>query len=254
MPPDADPIIEIKGLTHQYPGSAAGIHDLDLTIGKGAFAVLAGANGSGKTTLLRHLNGLLLPQKGTVLVEGVSVAADLKRARRKVGMIFQDADSQIVGETVYDDAAFGPENLCWPSEQIENAVTEALERVGLTHLARQSPHLLSGGEKRRLAIAGILAMRSDIIILDEPFANLDYPGVRQVLEQLVALHSRGHTLIVSTHDLEKVIAHADRLVILHQGRIVAQGNPLDVIGSVEPYGIRIPFTVRRGGLPQSWLS
>jgi biotin transport system ATP-binding protein len=254
MPPDSEHIIEIKGLTHCYNGSRVGIHGLDLKIDKGAFVVLAGANGSGKTTLLRHLNGLLLPQKGTVHVDGVPVAADLKRARRKVGMIFQDADSQIVGETVYEDAAFGPENLCWPPEQIESAVTAALERVDLAHLARQSPHLLSGGEKRRLAIAGILAMRSDIIVLDEPFANLDYPGVRQVLAQLVSLHSRGHTLIVSTHDLEKVIAHADRLVIMHQGRVVAQGNPVDVIGSVESYGIRLPYTARAGGLPQSWLS
>jgi len=254
QPENRDTAIEIKGLTHCYAGSAAGIHDLDLTIEKGTFVVLAGANGSGKTTLLRHLNGLLLPQSGTVHVDGVSVGADLKRARRKVGMVFQDAESQIVGETVYDDAAFGPENLCWPLEEIDQAVTAALERVNLTQLARQSPHLLSGGEKRRLAIAGILAMRSEIIVLDEPFANLDYPGVRQVLEQLLELHRGGHTLIVSTHDVEKIIAHADRLVVMHHGRIVSQGTPLEVLDAVETYGIRLPCAVRMGGLPLSWLS
>ena len=240
------PIIEINGLTHCYAGSTAGIHDFSLNIAKGSFVILAGANGSGKTTLLRHLNGLLLPQKGTVHVDGVSVGADLKRARSKVGMIFQDADSQIVGETVYDDAAFGPENLCWPPEQIEQTVATALEAVGLTHLIHQNPHLLSGGEKRRLAIAGILAMYSEIIVLDEPFANLDYPGVRQVLEQLLVLHGSGHTVIVSTHDLEKVIGYADQVVVMHQGRIAVQGSPLDVIGSLEAYGIQLPCCIRWG--------
>ena len=233
-------IIEIKGLTHCYPGSTAGIRDLDLNIVKGAFVVVAGANGSGKTTLLRHLNGLLLPQKGRVLVDGLAVSEDLRRARRLVGMIFQDADSQIVGETVYDDAAFGPENLCWPAEQIESRVIAALENVGLTQLMHQSPHLLSGGEKRRLAIAGVLAMQSEIIVLDEPFANLDYRGVRQVVDQLLALHRGGHTVIVSTHDLEKVIGCADYLVVMHEGRIAAQGTPSEIIGSVESYGVRPP--------------
>jgi biotin transport system ATP-binding protein len=143
--------------------------------------VVAGPNGSGKTTLIRHLNGLLLPTEGCVKVAGISVQKDPMRARRLVGMMFQDADSQIVGETVYGDVAFGPENLRLDNDQIRERVALALDVVGLKNFAEQRPHLLSGGEKRRLAIAGILAMEPKIIAFDEPFASLDYPGVKQVL-------------------------------------------------------------------------
>ena len=246
-------MIEIAGLTYRYADGRIGLTDINLQIAGGSFVVLAGANGAGKSTLLKQLNGLLLPQTGTVSLDGVAVGADLLRARRLVGMVFQDADSQIVGETVYDDAAFGPENLNWPRQRITESVAAALELVGLKALAERSPHLLSGGEKRRLAIAGVLAMQPEVIVLDEPFANLDYDGVRQVLTQIVALHAAGRTIIVSVHDLEKVLAHAERLIILQGGRIAADGQPYQVIETAEEYGVRIPDAVRLGGRVESWL-
>lgn len=240
-------------LSHSYADGHIGLRQINLTISRGSFVVLAGANGAGKSTLLKHLNGLLKPLTGTVRLDGIPVEDDLLRARRMVGMVFQDADSQIVGETVWDDAAFGPENLNWPRERIAESVTAALNLVGLEAMAERSPHLLSGGEKRRLAIAGVLAMQPEVIVLDEPFANLDYDGVRQVLARIVALHAAGTTIIVCVHDLEKVLAHADRLIILQGGRIAADGVPHQVVLEAEAYGVRLPAAVRMGGVVESWL-
>ncbi len=246
-------IIEISGLTHSYADGHIGLQQINLSIARGSFVVLAGANGAGKSTLLKHLNGLLKPLAGTVRLDGMPVEDDLLRARRMVGMVFQDADSQIVGETVYDDTAFGPENLNWPRAKITASVAAALDLVGLAAMAERSPHLLSGGEKRRLAIAGVLAMQPEVIVLDEPFANLDYDGVRQILAQIVALHAAGTTIIVCVHDLEKVLAHAERLIILQGGRIAADGPPHQVVLKAEAYGVRVPAAVRLGGVVESWL-
>ena len=246
-------IIEIDGLGHVFADGRVGLSGVTLTIERGSFVLLAGANGAGKSTLLKHLNGLLLPSSGEVRVAGVSVAADPRRARSLVGMVFQDADSQIVGETVRDDVAFGPENLGWPRRKIDAAVDAALDLLGLQDLAERSPHLLSGGEKRRLAIAGVLAMEPEVIVLDEPFANLDYRGIRQVLGHLVALHASGRTLVVCVHDLEKVLAHGQRLLLIDQGRIVADGEPLLVAAGAEPHGVRVPAALRLGGRVESWL-
>ncbi len=247
-------IIEIRGLTHRFAGGAIGIQDIDLTIEAGELVVVAGANGSGKTTLLRHLNGLLLAQQGTVRVAGESVARDPARARRKVGMVFQDADSQIVGETVAEDVAFGPENLGLDRKEIENRVNAALAALNLTDLARQAPHLLSGGEKRRLAIAGVLAMEPEIVVFDEPFSNLDYPATCQVLSQILALHRGGRTLVIATHDLEKIIAHAGRLVLMSLGQVVSSGSPDALMGQVDRFGVRSPCSWRMGKAMESWLN
>jgi biotin transport system ATP-binding protein len=247
-------IIEIENLTHRFADGTLGLTDLDLQIKEGAFMVIAGPNGSGKTTLLKHLNGLLLPTSGTVRLAGFSVTRNLVKARQFVGMIFQDPDSQIVGETVYDDVAFGPENLCLTRSQIQKRVSSALDLVGLTDFADQRPHLLSGGEKRRLAIAGILAMQPRIIVFDEPFSSLDYPGVKQVLQQILALHQSGHTIIVTTHDLEKIIAHADRLVFMNNGRIERDGPPQEIVHEAEAYGVRVPCATRLGMDMVTWLN
>jgi len=247
-------IIEIENLTHRFADGTLGLTDLDLQINEGAFVVIAGPNGSGKTTLLKHLNGLLLPTRGTVRLAGFSVARNLVKARQFVGMIFQDPDSQIVGETVYADVAFGPENLRLSRSLIQKRVSAALDLVGLTHLADQRPHLLSGGEKRRLAIAGILAMKPRIIVFDEPFASLDYPAVKQVLQQILALHQSGHTIIVTTHDLEKIIAHADRLIFMNKGTIELDGRPQEIVHEAEAYGVRVPCATRLGMDMATWLN
>jgi len=246
-------IIEIDNLSHRFQDDTLGLDSISLQIREGAFVVVAGPNGSGKTTLIRHLNGLLLPTAGSVKLAGVSVQNDLVRARRLVGMMFQDADSQIVGETVYEDVAFGPENLQLDRNQISKCVKQALIDVGLTDFADQSPYLLSGGEKRRLAIAGILAMEPKVIAFDEPFASLDYPGVKQVLKQILALHRSGHTILVVTHDLEKVIAHADRLIIMQKGHIVKDGVPAEIVNAVETFGVRAPCASLLGMEVPSWL-
>ena len=246
-------IIEIDNLTHIFSDGSRGLSNINITIKRGTFVVVAGSNGSGKTTLLRHLNGLLLPEKGAVRIDGISVAEDLLAARQKVGMVFQDTDSQIVGETVFDDIAFGPENLGLERDEINRRVLSVLELVGLSHRADDRPHLLSGGQKRRLTIAGILAMDPEILVFDEPFSNLDYPGVLAVLSHIVSLHQQGHTIVLSTHDLEKVISHADRLLIMQEGRIIRDDIPQHLYKELEIFGIREPCASQMGFELRSWL-
>ena len=247
-------ILEIENISHRFSDGTLGIDRINLTIREGEFVVIAGRNGSGKTTIKRHLNGLLLPDKGMVSIAGVPVSEDIVRARQIVGMVFQDSDSQIVGETVYDDVVFGPENLCLDKSEVKKRVSEALKSVGLEDFADQRPYLLSGGEKRRLAVAGILAMKPRVVVFDEPFSNLDYPGTKQVLNQVVSLHNSGHTILVATHDLEKVVALADRLIIMEDGRVVMDGLPEDIIMKVEAFGVREPRALRLGMKIESWLS
>ncbi|MBW2680796.1 MAG: ATP-binding cassette domain-containing protein [Deltaproteobacteria bacterium] len=247
-------IIEIENLSHIFADGTLGLENINLTIREGTFVIIAGQNGSGKTTLLKHLNGLLLPTAGTIRLAGRPVSENLVKARQMVGMVFQDADSQIVGETVCDDVAFGPENLCLHRSEVKRRVSNSLKIVGMLDFKDQKPHLLSGGEKRRLAIAGILAMQPDVLVFDEPFSSLDYPGVKQILKQIVSLHRSGHTVLVAAHDLEKVIAHADRLVIMKDGKVVKDGMPSQLLGKLEPFGIREPCASRLGMEVPSWLN
>jgi len=247
----SDNIIEIENLSHRFSDGTIGLDSISLRIRKGEFALITGRNGSGKTTLLRHLNGLLLPTSGTVRLAGISVSQDLVRARQMAGMVFQDADSQIVGETVADDVAFGPENLCLDRAEIKRRVALALEAVELTAFADHQPYKLSGGEKRRLAIAGVLAMKPSVLIFDEPFSNLDYPGVGSVLRQILSLHGTGHTILLTTHDLEKVIAYSDRLIVMEKGKIVRDGDPDKVLSGIESLGVRAPCA---GMKTVSWLN
>lgn len=247
-------ILEIKGLSHQFSNGAWGLREIDLTIEEGEFVVIAGANGSGKTTLLKHINGLLRPTRGEVLLAGVSVTKNVNKARQMAGMVFQDAESQIIGETVYDDVAFGPENLKLERPDIDDRVGRALRSVELSNFADARPHRLSGGEKRRLAIAGILVMEPSLIMFDEPFSNLDYPGVCQVLKQILSLHRTGRTMLLTTHDLEKVIADATRLIVMENGGIVEDGLPAEIIDRVERYGVRSPCSNRLGKGFISWLN
>ncbi len=247
-------IIVIESLTHRFADGKLGLDRVSLRIREGSFVVIAGANGCGKTTLLRHLNGLLTPDSGEVRVDGLRVVDHPVATRRKVGMVFQEADSQIVGETVWDDVAFGPQNLGLPPVEVRRRVAAALSTVGLAAEAEKAPFLLSGGEKRRLAIAGVLAMDPRVVAFDEPFSNLDYPGVRQVLSQMTAVHREGRTVLVTTHDLEKVVAAADRLVLMAGGRIVRDGHPAEIVKEAEAFGVREPCASRMGMAVTSWLS
>ncbi|MDR1135175.1 MAG: energy-coupling factor ABC transporter ATP-binding protein [Clostridiales Family XIII bacterium] len=246
-------VLEAQNLTHVFPDGTKAIEDISLRIDEGEFIIIAGANGSGKTVFIRHLNGLLTPTSGRVLIDGEPINKNMGGARRKIGLIFQDSDSQIVGQTVAEDVAFGPENLNLPPEEVGRIVSASLEAVGLSEHATQSPHTLSGGQKRKLAVAGVLAMKPDIIMFDEPFTGLDYPGVVQVLRQLIELHEAGHTIILVTHELEKALAHADRLAIIHNGKLAEDGKPEDVIRLAEAYSIRMPLRNGDGIGTMTWL-
>lgn len=247
-------ILEAQNLTHVFPDGTVGIKDINLKINEGDFLIIAGTNGSGKTVLIRHFNGLLFPTSGKVLFEGVTIKKNLTNVRKGIGLIFQDSNSQFVGQTVAEDVAFGPENLKLSPKDVKERVDESLALVGLEHLANQRPQLLSGGQKRKLAVAGVLAMRPKIIILDEPFTGLDYPGVVQVLNQIIALHKDGHTIILVTHELDKVLAHSNRLVLMDKGKIVKDGPPNEIIEGIEQYGIRIPCAKKIGVEAMTWLS
>ena len=233
-------LIEVMSLSHIFPDGTRALEDINLGIEAGSFVVLAGPNGSGKTVFMRHLNGLASPTSGKVLLEGIPVLDDLSRARRRIGLVFQDADAQIVGQTVARDAAFGPENLRLPRTVINERVAAALEATGLVGFDERRPHTLSGGEKRRLAVAGVLAMEPDMLVLDEPFTGLDWPGCSDLLTVLDRFHYSGKTVLIITHDLDKVLSHADRLVLMNSGRIEADGEPADVIDLVENLGIHRP--------------
>jgi biotin transport system ATP-binding protein len=202
---------------------------------------------------MRCMAGLLEAQEGEVLFRGRPLSR-VRSLRRELGLVFQDAEAQLLGETVEEDAAFGPENLGLSREETVRRVDEALVAVGLGAKRKRPPRRLSGGEKRRLAVAGVLAMGCGIIIMDEPFANLDWPGVVQVLEVLAALKGAGKTLIVLTHELEKVLALADRLAILHGGRIRDDGSPAAVLDRLDgAWGVRDPRRNYQNLADCSWL-
>ena len=234
------PLVEVRNLVHEFPDGTRGLNGVSLSLEDGSYTVLAGPNGSGKTVLMRHLNALARPSSGEVLLAGRPVSEDLPRTRREVGLVFQDSDAQIVGQTVFRDAAFGPENLRLPRQEIETRVRDALRDTGLSGFDQRRPHTLSGGEKRRLAVAGVVAMRPRILVLDEPFTGLDWPGCSNLLKVLDRLHSRGTAILLITHDLDKVLAHADSLLLMNKGEIAAEGRPEDLLDRLRELGIRRP--------------
>jgi len=234
------PFMEVRDLSYHFPSGYRALQNVSFTLDKGSFTVLAGPNGSGKTVLMKNLNGLYKPTGGGVFLEGDPVNGRNTRARRRIGLVFQDPDSCIVGQTVAEDTAFGLENLGVPSDEISLRVEAVLTRLKLLEKRNLPPRYLSGGEKKRLTLGGILAMEPELIILDEPFVGLDYPGVREILTLITGFHKEGKTILVITHDLEKVLAHADQLLLLQQGTLTAQGSPDRLLDQLEPLGIRRP--------------
>lgn len=246
-------MIEIRNLVKRFPDGTLALNRINLTINKGEFIVIAGENGSGKTVLVKHLNGLLQPTEGSVLLNGNPVIKNLRYTRQKIGFVFQNSDSQILGQTVEDDVAFGPRNLGFSREEIKKRVEDALIETGLKEKKDRPPFSLSGGEKQRLALAGVLAMEPEIIVFDEPFSHLDYTGVKQVLSHILLLHEKGTTIILTTHDLEKMLAHATRLLILYKGEVVRDGKPEQVINSVSDFNIHKPYGEKRQVKTMTWL-
>jgi biotin transport system ATP-binding protein len=247
------PLLSVRNLSLRFAGPFTALDQVNLDIWEGEFLLLAGSNGSGKTLLMRCLAGLMEAGEGEVLFRGRPLSRT-PGLRRELGLVFQDPETQLLGETVEEDAAFGPQNLGFPKEETERRVKAALRAMDLEAKRERPPRRLSGGEQRRLAIAGVLAMGCRAIIMDEPFANLDWPGVVQVLQSLVNLKQSGCTLIVLTHELEKVLALADRLLILHGGRIRDQGEPAAVLDRLDKaWGVRDPRRDYRNLDDCSWL-
>ena len=247
-----EPIIKTEHLTFRYTteeGVAPTVlDDVSLSIEEGSFVAVLGHNGSGKSTLAKHFNAILLPSGGKVYVDGLDTAdeARLLDIRRQIGMVFQNPDNQIVASVVEEDVAFAPENLGVPPAEIRERVDAALKAVGMTEYAHHAPHLLSGGQKQRVAIAGVLAMRPRCVVLDEPTAMLDPVGRAEVMSTLLELKQKfGITLVLITHHMDEA-AQADRLVVMHDGHIVADGMPSEVFQNVEylrSLGLEVPETV-----------
>ena len=248
----SEPILQIENLTFRYTteaGVAPTVLDgVNLSIQPGEFVAVLGHNGSGKSTLAKHLNAILLPTAGKVYVDGMDTADEdkLLDIRRRVGMVFQNPDNQIVASVVEEDVAFGPENLGVPSAEIRERVDAALAAVGMTEYARHAPHLLSGGQKQRVAIAGVLAMRPKCIVLDEPTAMLDPVGRKEVVDTVRRLNrEQGITVVLITHHMDEA-AQADRLIVMHDGHIMADDRPGRVFRNVDglrSLGLEVPQPV-----------
>ncbi len=231
--------IETKGLVHKYQVDESynvlALAGVDINILQGEFLVVLGPNGSGKSTLAKHLNVLLLPYEGDVLVFGMNTknAEYTWEIRRSAGMVFQNPDNQLVATVVEEDVAFGPENLGIEPKDIRRRVSKSLEAVGMSEFSRHAPHLLSGGQKQRVAIAGILAMEPKCIILDEPTAMLDPVGREEVMNTIKRLNKEmGITIIHITHYMDEAL-YADRVIVMNEGKIVMQGTPKEVFGQAE---------------------
>ena len=248
----AQPILQTENLVFRYTtgeGVAPTVLDgLTLSIRPGEFVAVLGHNGSGKSTLAKHFNAILLPSGGKVYVDGMDTCdeAQLLDIRRQVGMVFQNPDNQIVASVVEEDVAFGPENLGIPSAEIRERVDAALAAVGMADYARHAPHLLSGGQKQRVAIAGVLAMRPKCVVLDEPTAMLDPVGRREVLDTVKRLNTEaGITVVLITHHMDEA-AQADRLIVMHDGHIMADDSPAQVFQNVDglrSLGLEVPEPV-----------
>ena len=233
-------MIECKNLVFKYTASEnqeekIAINDVNLQITEGEFIAILGHNGSGKSTMAKHMNALLIPTDGKMLVNKMDTCDmnNLWNIRETAGMVFQNPDNQLVATIVEEDVAFGPENLGVPPEEIRKRVDEALERVGMSEYKKHAPHLLSGGQKQRIAIAGILAMQPKCIIFDEPTAMLDPSGRKEVLDTIIDLNRNyGITVILITHYMDEA-AKADRIVVMDKGKLILDGKPRDVFSNVE---------------------
>lgn len=242
------PAVEITNLHYTYPGGSVALAGVSLTVGEGECVGVIGPNGSGKSTLLLHLNGILperLDTSPSVRVAGIPLtAATLYEVRRNVGLLFQDPDDQLFNPTVYEDVAFGPRQFGKPKEEIAGIVKAALAVVGLEGLEARSPHHLSGGEKQRVCLAGILACNPRILALDEPTNNLDPRGKRELK---LLLKSITATKIIASHDLELVVELCNRVVVLDQGRVVADGPTVELLSNEElmfAHGLEKPHSLQ----------
>lgn len=250
--------VTLEHVTHTYqPGSpfqATAIREVDLTIAPGEFLALIGHTGSGKSTLAQHINGLLRPTEGRVCIDGRDIhekGFDKRELRRRVGLVFQYPEHQLFEETVAKDIAFGPKNLGLSAGEAQERVREALERVGLPYdeIGEKSPFELSGGQMRRVAMAGVLAMRPELLVLDEPAAGLDPQSREDMLQLISGLHEKGATVVMISHSMDDVARFSTRAVVMEQGKIAMDGTPVEIFRQaerLERMGLDVPSICRLG--------
>ena len=229
-------VLETKNVSYRYPDGTPALEDVNFSAAHGKMVALLGPNGAGKSTLFLHFNGILRPSAGTVMVENVPLTYDKKsimKVRQKVGIVFQNPDDQLFAPTVEEDVAFGPLNVGLDQDEVERRVAESLERVGMAGFEKKPPHHLSGGQKKRVAIAGILAMSPEIMVLDEPTSGLDPKGASRILHLLHKLNQEGMTIVISTHDVDLVPLYASQVYIISEGHIIKEGTPQDVFSDEE---------------------
>jgi energy-coupling factor transport system ATP-binding protein len=245
-----EPVIEVEGLTHRYPNGLVALDGVDLSVRRGEFLAVLGQNGSGKTTLVKHFNGLLKPTEGTVLVDGEETAKQgLRRLGQTVGYVFQNPDHQIFSDTVFDEVAFGPKIRDMEAEEVEERVREALAAVSLEGRGDEDPFGLTKGERQRVAVASVLAVRPEVLILDEPTTGLDYAEQRSMMDLVKNLNEAGSTIIAVTHTMWVVAEYAHRAAVVRDGKVAMQGTVRDVFAredELRDASLRSPHIVEFG--------
>lgn len=240
-------ILETKDLTYNYPDGTEAIKGINFKLNEGDMVSLLGHNGAGKSTLFLHFNGIIEPTKGTVEIEGETLKYDKKSllaARQKIGIVFQNPDDQLFAPTVFEDVAFGPMNMGLSEEEVKQRSLDALEKVGMSDVADKAPHHLSGGQKKRVAIAGILSMKPRVMVLDEPTSGLDPNGASSIMQLLYDLNNEGMTIIISTHDVDLVPLYSDNIEVIVDGRIIKSGNCREIFSDkdlIDEADLRLPW-------------
>ena len=228
--------LSTENLSFTYPDGTRALKNINIEIEKGEKVAIIGPNGAGKSTLFSHFNGLTEPTSGCVKIEGKPISFEkdeLLKVRQKVGIVFQDPNDQLFAPTVKEDIAFGPMNLGLSYDEVEKRVEDALKMVGMENYEDKTPHHLSGGQQKRIAIAGIIAMKPELMILDEPTAGLDPDGVEKVLNIMNQLNEEGMTLIISSHDIDMISKYADKIFVLYNGEIIESGNKNKIFSDME---------------------
>ena len=229
MSRDRSPLVDLRCEAHTYPDGTVGMHDVEFSVYPDEVVALVGGNGTGKSTLLEHLNATLVPDDGELVVDGTAITEDNKaHARKAVGFVFQDADTQLVAPTVLDDVMFGLQNHGVPADEAKQRARDALEMVDASHLEDRIPHYLSGGEKRLVGLAGVLVLEPSVVVLDEPLAGLDPERSQLVADRIQGIHEDGISVVLSTHDLEFAAKVADRVCVMAEGNVVGSGTPREV--------------------------
>ncbi|NYB52216.1 MAG: ATP-binding cassette domain-containing protein [Methanobacteriaceae archaeon] len=229
-------VLETKDLSYIYPDGTAALKHVNFQAPRGKIVALMGPNGAGKSTLFLHLNGILKPSSGQVLIDGEPLKYDKKsllKVRQKVGIVFQNPDDQLFAPTVFDDVAFGPLNIDIHPDEVKKRVAEALRKVGMEGYEKKPPHNLSGGQKKRVAIAGILAMRPEVMVLDEPTSGLDPKGAFRIMKLLIELNREGMSIIIATHDVDIVPIYAHKVYAINHGEIIREGIPREIFEDAE---------------------